>query len=197
MGQPHAVSGGLLHLIGSNAVRRPVGQTCRPYGYNAHCMKTGGARLSVPWPGVLTVPNASWHFSSASGGPDGFVAKMEANAEGMRSARKRAADGSLARDVATCFEHENKNSSRKKGSSARRGNVFVRTGWGLNGPLPRYPDVPRTLELSLAKGLLPSFRGDWGWTALDGGHGAPHTGSTPHLLTLTHVGHVPTAAQAA
>ena len=161
VGQPHAAAGGLVHGIGSNAVRRAVGGTCRPYGYNAHCMVTGGPKPLVPWPDQHQLPLTSWHFSSVSGGTAGYVQKMEANAEGDRKARVKAASGELAQKVRHCTTSHG-STVHAVSASAKRGKQFQRTAWwDLAGPLPKYPDVPMVLEHALAQGTLLSFRGVW------------------------------------
>ena len=71
----------------------------RPYGYHAHCLKTNWVPHLVMK--TRTWRNASWHFSSISGGLQGYLTKMEANsAGGMRGSEVRSRAEQIVRDVA-------------------------------------------------------------------------------------------------
>jgi len=168
IGQPQLTSGKVLRDIGSVAVKQSWGHYCRAYGYNSHCLL---ANWTIAYkPTIVRWPNTSWHFSSASdGGVRGLISKKQSNADHTSSrAQNLTSNGEIAlmiEKVSRC-EEDAQNADlafarRRPMDGHAEVKTFLRTPWGLGGPLPAYPDVPHALERLLRAGELPHLLGDW------------------------------------
>ena len=175
-------SGGLLRRTGAQAMRRAVGSACKVgKGFWASCQ----ARPTLNW------EHSCWHFSSISGGADGFIEKARSNSQPdmlltgrlvkhhisstdspayMAETYERAREEVACMDLAPSTNNESSNgpivfANVLKTTTLRdlihRGGLSRRRTPWNSSHLPTYPDVPRVVELSFAQGLLQHWLGNW------------------------------------
>jgi hypothetical protein len=140
---PIATSGQYLREAGAQSIRTIEG--CVAAGMVGNRCHSSLSRKALA--------NSSWHMSSMSGGVDGAVRKMRDNAaNALYDKNETLFKTSTVLERAWRCQH-GENLARSRGAKG-----YEHTPWGRH-QLPRYPDVPASLEAALGQKQLPHFLG--------------------------------------
>ena len=185
---PIAVPGALLKTVGAQSARTFDG--CFWSGWRNSCRDISRRAIS----------NASWHMSSLSGGFEGHLQKMRENSAHAlytNDSRTNQFEPRFVLERALQCQHGEDQTLKVKAAKASRKGLalhYLPTPWGQGRPLPRYPDVPMSVQRALSEGRLRHFLGWNTTTAAAEGAGVEPLGqalylSDPKLLDESVVPH--------